>query len=212
MLSLCHSVSGGFMKSTLHAFVLLLAVTLAANGCGGAFTATGTGSSTGTKKSGSTTKKKTTTTTTTTGTSGTTKTTPPPTPPKPTPPAPKVLAGTVTLKADQGVLFSNGSVVNDGSGLKVDVIAYKHGSGLDLKSGRTGTDNQPLHKFGSTKYGSIKEVPCTAPSASERGGYFQLPPAQAAFTVTGNKTQGTFKVWVKSSDGPSVVIQYEQCE
>ncbi len=201
----------GYEMSWVRTSALVLAISVTMWGCGGAYSATGNGGTTITKKSGSTTSKKKSTTTTTTTTGGTTKTTPPATPPKVTPPPVKRLTGTATLKADHGVLFSDASVVKDGSGLKVDLVAYKHGTGLDLKSGRVGTDNQPLHKFGSKKFASLSEVPCDAPSSAERGGYFQLPPTGAGFTLTGNKTAGTFKVWVKSSTGPSVVIQYEKC-
>jgi hypothetical protein len=118
---------------------------------------------------------------------------------------------TATLKADEGVVAATGALVKDGSGMKVDIIAYKHGSGLDLKGGRVGTAYQPLHKFGTKTYASLADVPCTVPTAKEKGGYLSLPEAGKAFTVTGNKSPGTWRVRVKSNQGGTAVIEYGLC-
>lgn len=121
-------------------------------------------------------------------------------------------AKVVTLEVDEGVVFSTGQSLKDGSGLKVDLVVYRHGASIDLKSGRVGTDNQPVHKLGNDEFDSIAKVPCEAPSDSEKGGYVQLPKAGQAFTVRGNKSSGYYRVRVKSTTGTSATVEYEKCK
>jgi hypothetical protein len=118
----------------------------------------------------------------------------------------------VKLAADDGVVATSGAVVKDGSALKVDVIAYKHGDGLDLKGGRTGTTHQPLHKFGlSQKFAALKDVPCTAPEDKEKNAFLSKAKAGQGFTVKGNKSAGVYRVWVKSVKDGKATLEYQKC-
>lgn len=119
---------------------------------------------------------------------------------------------TATLGADDGVVFGPGTVVHDGSGMKVDVVAYKHGAGLDLKAGRQGTSYLPLHSFGTQTFKKLRKVPCTAPADSEMNAMISMPKKGQAFTVRGNKTEGVWRVRVKSAKGGEVKLQYEECK
>ncbi|GEM_PF-4756756 len=115
----------------------------------------------------------------------------------------------VSFGVDEGVVFSSGQIVKDGSGLKVDLIAYKHGSGIDLKSGRVGTSNKPLRSMGKKSFDSLGAVPCDTPSSTA---YMSLPQSGYAFTVAGNKSDGFYKVRVVSVSGTKVTVEYAKCQ
>lgn len=119
---------------------------------------------------------------------------------------------TAALRADKGAVFSTGQVVVDGSGMKVDLIAYKHGAGLDLKAGRQGTSYLPLHGFGQKTFGTLADVPCTAPSDGEKNAMLSTPKKGQAFTLRASKSGGIWRVRIKSSAGGEVKIQYQECE
>lgn len=126
---------------------------------------------------------------------------------------PAPAAKTVKLKADDGVLASSGKVIKDGSALKVDFIAYKHGTGLDLKGGRAGTSHQPLHKFGlSQTFSKLSDVPCTEPTDKEKNAFLSKAKAGQGFTVKGNKTPGFFRVRVKSIKDGIAELEFAACQ
>lgn len=129
---------------------------------------------------------------------------------KPAPAGAKVR--TATLRADKGLVFGPGKVLVDGSGMKVDLVAYKHGNGLDLKAGRQGTSYLPLHRFGLKTFGKLKDVPCTAPSDSDKNGMLSLPKKGQAFTVRANQSDGVWRVRVKNVSGGEVKLQYQECK
>ena len=118
----------------------------------------------------------------------------------------------VKLNSDDGVVFGPGTVVHDGSGMKVDLVAHKHGAGLDLKAGRQGTSYLPLHSFGSQTFEKLKMVPCVAPADSEKNAMISTPEKGQAFTVRGNKTDGVWRVRVKAVQGGEVKLQYQECK
>lgn len=121
-------------------------------------------------------------------------------------------AKTVVLKADDGVVASSGKVVKDGSALKVDIVAYKHGTGLDLKGGRKDNSHMALHKFKKKdKYASAKSVPCVAPLDSEKNAYLSLPEVGRGFTVKGNKSPGYYRAVVKKVEAGAVTIEFMLC-
>ena len=119
---------------------------------------------------------------------------------------------TAALRADKGAVFGTGAIIADGSGMKVDLIAYKHGAGVDLKAGRQGTSYLPLHGFGLKTYGKLKDVPCTAPSDSDKNAMLASPKKGQAFTVRANKSGGVWRVRVKSVGGGEVKVEYQECK
>lgn len=119
---------------------------------------------------------------------------------------------TALLRADKGVVFGPGKTMVDGSGMKVDLIAYKHGAGLDLKAGRKGTSYHPLHRFGTQTFAKLKDVPCTAPSDSEKNAMISLPKKGQAFTVRANQSGGVWRVRIKNVSGGEVKVQYQECK
>jgi len=127
-------------------------------------------------------------------------------------PAPKPKAKAACLGADDGAVAKSGKVVKDGSGMKVDFLAYKHGTGLDIKAGRQGTSHLPLHKFKKKdKYKSVKDVPCVKPLDSEKNAYLSLPEAGRGFTFVGNKSSGYYRGVVKSVAAGKITVEFEKC-
>jgi hypothetical protein len=125
-------------------------------------------------------------------------------------PPPK--AKTASLSADDGAVAQTGKVVKDGSGLKVDFLAYKHGTGLDIKAGRKGTSHLPLHKFKKKdKYASVKDVPCVKPLDSEKNAYLSLPEPGRGFTFVGNKSSGYYRAVVKALKDGKMTVEFEKC-
>ncbi|MBM4371710.1 MAG: hypothetical protein FJ098_08655 [Deltaproteobacteria bacterium] len=118
---------------------------------------------------------------------------------------------TAILQADQGVVFATGEVILDGTGMKVDLVAHKHGEGLDLRAGRQGTSYLPLHRFTPGVFGKFKQVPCVAPGDGEKNGLAASPKKGEAFTVMGNKSPGVWRVRVKFLKGGKVKVQFQKC-
>ncbi len=116
------------------------------------------------------------------------------------------------LRADKGAVFGTGQVLVDGSGMKVDLVAYKHGAGLDLKAGRQGTSYLPLHSFGAKTFGKLGDVPCTAPSDGEKNAMLSTPKKGQAFTLRANQSGGIWRVRVKAAGGGEVKIEYQECK
>ncbi len=121
-------------------------------------------------------------------------------------------AKAVTLTADEGAVAKNGKVVKDGSGMQVDFLAYKHGTGLDIKAGRQGTSHMPLHKHKKKdKYKAVKDVPCVKPLDSEKNAYLSLPEVGRGFTFVGNKSSGYYRGVVKSLAAGKITVEFEKC-
>ena len=118
----------------------------------------------------------------------------------------------VTLFANQGFVASNGEVVSDGSGFKVDLIAYAHTGWLDLKAGRDGPSYQALNRLKKVKYQTLDEVPCTEPTDADKNQMFQHPESGHAMTVRLNKSDGFMKVLVLGeASGGSIQLEYVMC-
>ncbi|MFH1529617.1 MAG: hypothetical protein ABIK09_02660 [Pseudomonadota bacterium] len=127
-------------------------------------------------------------------------------------PVPAAKIRTAALQADKGAVFATGTVLADGSGMKVDLIAYKHGTGLDLKAGRQGTSYLPLHRFGTQTFGNLADVPCTAPADSDKNAMISKPEKGQGFTVRANQSDGVWRVRVKATSGGEVKVEYQECE
>jgi len=119
---------------------------------------------------------------------------------------------TAVLHADKGAVFATGKVLTDGSGMKVDIVAYKHGTGLDLKAGRQGTSYLPLHRFGTQTFGKLKDVPCTAPADSDKNALLSKPGKGQGFTLRASQSGGIWRARVKATSGGEVKIEYQECE
>ena len=119
---------------------------------------------------------------------------------------------TTTLLVDEGVVFASGEVIDDGSGFKVDLVVHKHGSGLDVKGGRQGTDYQPIADFGALTYSNIADVPCQAPNPSNKNAFKgKLAPGQG-LTVTGNISAGFYRVRIVQATTSYLTIEYAPCQ
>lgn len=118
----------------------------------------------------------------------------------------------ITLFPDQGFIASSGEVLTDGSGFKVDLVAYEHTGWIDLKGGRDGPGYQPLNKLNKAKFGTLDEVPCTEPTDADANQLFQLPQPGHAMTVRLNKSEGFMKVLVLGeAPGGAVQLEYALC-
>lgn len=125
--------------------------------------------------------------------------------------------GTVTLGIDGAVVFDTGAVDPTGSHLTADLIAYKSGSGLDLKSGvpQGTTSRQPLHLLKTAggvpaTFASLDEVPAELPSDTEANAYAAKVKAGMGLVVRNNISAGNTVVWVEAAEAspPSVTIRY----
>ena len=121
--------------------------------------------------------------------------------------------GSVTFLANQGFVAETGEVLSDGSGIKVDVVAYAHGDWLDLKGGRDKTIYQALNKLNRAVFTGLEEVPCTPPTDDDVSAIFSLVEPGHGFTVRGNVSEGVYKVYVVDveANGP-VTVEYARCE
>lgn len=135
--------------------------------------------------------------------------------------APQGVSGEVTLGIDGAVVFDTGTVDPTGHHLTADLIAYKSGAGMDLKSGVPNgtTSHQPLRLFKTAggkpaTYASLDEVPREVPAADEANTYVPKAAAGMGFVVQNNISSGYTAVWVKSvDDNPTTVtIAYETFE
>jgi hypothetical protein len=119
----------------------------------------------------------------------------------------------VTLFPDQGFVAQTGEVISDGSGMKVDLVVYKHTGWVDLKGGRNGPGYQPLNKLNYAKFATLDEVPCTVPTEADANQIFQLPEPGHALTVRLNKSDGFMKVLVLGeAPGGAIQLEYLRCE
>lgn len=132
--------------------------------------------------------------------------------------APQGVTGEVTLGVDGAVVFGTGAVAAKGNHLTADLIAYKSGAGLDLKSGvpQGTTSRQPLRLFKTAggvaeTFGSLADVPREAPAAADANAYVPKAAAGMGFVLQNNITEGYTAVWVKDAGGspPTVTVAYE---
>jgi hypothetical protein len=118
----------------------------------------------------------------------------------------------INLFANQGFVAENGEVISDGSGFKVDLIAYEHTGWLDLKAGRDGPGYEALNDLNRVKYQTLDEVPCTEPTDADKNKMFQLPESGHALTVRLNKSDGFMKVLVLGeASGGAIQLEYVRC-
>ncbi|GMV42119.1 MAG: hypothetical protein AMXMBFR64_38350 [Myxococcales bacterium] len=125
--------------------------------------------------------------------------------------------GTVTLGIDGGVVFGTGTAMAKGHDLKADLMAYKSGTGLDLKAGipQGSTSRRPLHVLktpGGTDatFASLAEVPVELPSESEANAYAHKVKAGMGIVLRNNVSEGHTVVWVEAAGGSpaTVTLQY----
>ena len=121
--------------------------------------------------------------------------------------------GSVSFYANQGFVAETGEVLSDGSGIKVDVVAYAHGDWLDLKGGREKTIYEALNKLNRAVFTGLDEVPCEPPTDDQISALFSLVEPGNGFTVRGNVSEGFYKVFVQDvvANG-SVTVQYARCD
>ena len=120
--------------------------------------------------------------------------------------------GLVTFFANQGFVAKGGEVISDGSGFKVDLVAYEHTGWVDLKGGRVGAGYQPLNDLNRVKYPTLDEVPCTEPTDADANQIFQLPESGHALTVRLNKSEGFMKVLVIGETVSNAIqVEYAIC-
>ena len=121
--------------------------------------------------------------------------------------------GSATFFANQGFVAETGEVIADGSGIKVDVVAYKHGTWLDLKGGREGVTYQALNAMNREMFSGLDAVPCTPPTDDQISAIFSTVEPGHGFTVRGNISTGIIKVFVKDLQASgSITVDYEFCE
>ncbi len=133
-------------------------------------------------------------------------------------------SGTAQLHHEEGLVLGTCTVlpVGEAHDQKCDLMAYRHGDGLDLKSGvipRT-TERRRMHVFKSggrpDNFQGLDAVPDVAPSAADAQEQAVNIVAQMAFTVEHNVTPtGYARVWVESvTTGlePMATVHYEIVE
>jgi hypothetical protein len=122
-------------------------------------------------------------------------------------------AGTVTLNAETGIVFSSGEVLKPGNYKNSDIYATAGSGYLKLTpGGLIPTESNPVTWFQGaggfhSTYSSLKQVPSSKPS--EESGY-SLVKAKAGigFVVKNNVSEGYTKGWISQGGSGKVIIEY----
>jgi hypothetical protein len=126
---------------------------------------------------------------------------------------------TVILGVTDGLVFDTGDVTAEAEALTSDLVSYKSGSTVDLKSGiEVGTiDRLPLRWFRSLGgkgilYGSLDEVPWELPTNENLNEFLHGPEPGFAFTVANLLSKGDYtRVFIEDYNDASgaVTLRYE---
>ena len=129
------------------------------------------------------------------------------------------VTGLVTLSVTDGLVFDTGAVTNEAEAMTSDLVSYKSGSTVDLKSGiEVGTtDRLPLHWFRSPggvgiRYESIAEVPWEAPTTENLNEFLHGPEPGYGFVVANLLSRGAYtRVFVDDYNDATgaVSLRYE---
>lgn len=127
-----------------------------------------------------------------------------------------LIENAAALQADEGLTFADGRVLASQDGRSVDLVAFKSGDSVDLKSRlRSGsTDRLPLRWFRDAGgqgivYASLTDVPDQAPTSDDLNLFVNHPQAGYGFTVATTDSASYARVWVQSVVGGAVTLQYQ---
>lgn len=129
------------------------------------------------------------------------------------------VSGLVTLKVTDGLVFDTGSVTSEAEAMTSDLISYKSGSTVDLKSGiEVGTvDRLPLRWFrtpggAGIRYDSLAAVPWEPPGETNLNEFLHGPEPGYGFVVANLLSKGDYtRVFVEEyNDATGAVgLRYE---
>lgn len=121
-------------------------------------------------------------------------------------------SGTVTLAADEGLVFRTGEHLAPADTRTADLIAYANGTGLDLKPGTPDGAMAVERPGGRPKtYAALAEVPEAAPAPGTYDMLGKVKPGYGA-TVLGNVTDGHARIRVTDTPAGAaakVTVEYE---
>jgi hypothetical protein len=128
-------------------------------------------------------------------------------------------SGLVTLKVTDGVVFDTGVVTSEAEAMTSDLVSYKSGATIDLKSGiEVGTvDRVPLRWFRSAggvglSYDKLEAIPWEAPGQENLNEFLHGPEAGFGLAVTNLVSKGPYtRVFVEAYDDATgaVTLRYE---
>lgn len=126
---------------------------------------------------------------------------------------------TVTLSITDGLIFDQAKAIAEAELMQVDLICYKAGSKMQLKSGiQAGTTNhQPLHWYQTTPnqgeiFTGLDQIPDVPPSSDDQNQHVHDPVAGNGFVVKNLISSGSHtRVFVASvsESGGDVTLQYQ---
>ena len=121
-------------------------------------------------------------------------------------------SGTQTVRAEQGITFVDGALVESANFANADLFATRNGTSLKLSTGGDNpTVNRPVTWFKTSggvfpTFASLAEVPTTLPSADQTE---SLVKAKAGNGFVLQTMRGTYvHGWIASVDADSVTIQF----
>ncbi len=127
--------------------------------------------------------------------------------------------GLVTLKVADGLVFDTGVITPEAEAMTSDVVSYKSGSTVDLKSGiEVGTiDRVPFRWFRTEGgvgivYDSLDAVPWEAPDETNLNEFLHGPEVGYAFTVQNRMSRGSYtRAYVEAYEiaTGAVTLRYE---
>lgn len=103
---------------------------------------------------------------------------------------------------EQGYIFEQEKMIPKNQPLSVDIIAYKHKDGLDIKAGKySATEYQPMKVYQKKHYKSLSEVPSTKPTAEENNTFLGSIEVGDAAVVKNNVSSGYTKFLITEITG-----------